>query len=76
MEQAVKEVMANVLDLPIDAIGESTSPETVEAWDSLLQINLVVALEDALEVEFDEEDLEKLVGYPAILEIVKSLKGR
>jgi acyl carrier protein len=44
-EETLKQVMATVLGVPVAAISESTSMDTVESWDSIKHMNLVLALE-------------------------------
>ena len=46
MENRVKKVIAEILDIEINSINDNTSPETVESWDSLKQMNIIVALEE------------------------------
>ena len=42
----LREVMADVFGLPLDAITEDASIDSIEAWDSLKHLNLVLALEE------------------------------
>ena len=44
MEQQIRQVMADILDLVPESIDESTSRDNTATWDSLSQINLLVAL--------------------------------
>ena len=49
MEQRIKNVMASIFKVDISEIDENISPDTLENWDSLGHMNLIVALEE----EFD-----------------------
>jgi len=71
MENRVKGVMASVLGLDISEINYNTSTDTVEKWDSLKSINLVMALEEEFGVKFDEEDIMNMLNYKIICLIVK-----
>lgn len=65
-EQTLKQVMAAVLEIPADSIGEDTSMDTVEAWDSIKHMNLVLALEDEFGVSIPDEDAANITSYPLI----------
>ena len=66
METRIKKVMSEVLDVNINEINEDTSPETLEAWDSLKQMNLIVALEEEFSLEFTDEEIEDLLNFKLI----------
>jgi len=45
----VRQIVADIFNLPLECITAQSSPDTIEGWDSLQQVNLVVALEPAPE---------------------------
>ncbi len=70
MESRVKKVIAEILDIEIDSINDNTSPETVESWDSLKQMNIIVALEEEFDIEFSDEDIIEMLSFRLICEVV------
>ena len=70
MEEQIKQVMADILDLDAAAIDESTSQDNTSTWDSLSQINLLVALEQEFNVSFDPEEVDSMLSFIDILEIL------
>jgi acyl carrier protein len=60
--------------LQADVTGDS-SPETVESWDSVHHLNLVLALEEEYGFEFlpEEMDQAKTVGSLAL--VVSAKRG-
>ncbi|MDD5198753.1 MAG: acyl carrier protein [Terrimicrobiaceae bacterium] len=61
METRIKRVMASVFGIEESQIGDDSSSETIEEWDSLRQMNLILALEEEFGIRFsDEETLETL----------------
>lgn len=40
-------MIADALELPVDAVGDDASSRTLEAWDSMGHINILVALDTA-----------------------------
>lgn len=66
MEVRIKKVMCEVLSIQESDINDDLSPESVESWDSLKHMNLIVALEEEFDIEFDDEDIENLLNFKLI----------
>ncbi len=73
MEERVREVMAAILGLEEDEIEDDTSPNTVESWDSLKHMNLILALEEEFDVEFSDDQVVELTSYREIRETLAEL---
>jgi len=71
MENRVKKVIAEILDIEINSINDNTSPETIESWDSLKQMNIIVALEEEFDIEFSDEDIVEMLNFRLICEAIK-----
>jgi acyl carrier protein len=67
VERRVRQVMADILQIDEALIGDGTSMDTVEQWDSANHINLVLALEEAFGVSFDVAEIEAMTSYPDVL---------
>lgn len=65
-EEQLKQVLADVLDLEASAIGETASVDTIEQWDSLKHLNLVLALEERFGVTLTEEQTVQILSYRLI----------
>ena len=77
METTLKEVMATVLGIPVDSISEDTSMDTVESWDSIKHMNLVLAIEEELGISIPDEDAANITSYPLIrLVVAEQLKAQ
>ena len=66
MENRLKKVMSEVLGIDETLINDETSQDSIDKWDSLKHMNLVVALEEEFEIEFEDEDIENLLNYKLI----------
>jgi acyl carrier protein len=66
----VRSIVAAVLRVPAESIGDATSPDSVSGWDSLQHMQLVLALEEEFGVQFAVEDMEAMHNVGAIVEIV------
>ncbi len=71
MESRLKDVMAAVLGIPKALINESSSPETIEEWDSIKQMNLVLAIEEEFDVLFSDEQIMEMLNYKLICAILR-----
>jgi len=70
MEDRVKKVMGSVFNVDIDLIKDNFSPDNIENWDSLKHMNLIIALEEEFEIEFDDEEIVDSMNYALILNII------
>jgi citrate synthase len=60
MPDDVARLIASVLQLPVDRIGDELSFQSVPEWDSLRHVDLMLALEDACGLEIDAEAMVTL----------------
>jgi len=69
--EKLRETIATTLKVSKDRITETTSNENLAAWDSLGQVNLMMALEQTFDIFLDVEDFQKLASVSAIMEYLK-----
>ncbi len=76
MSEKIREIMSKVLGiLPVE-ITEETSPDTVDGWDSIKNMNLVIALEEEFDIEFSDEQLDSMLNFQLIeLAINEAVNG-
>ena len=72
IEVRVKNAMSAVFDIPVDQIKDNSSADTIESWDSLKHMNLVVALEEEFEIEFIDDEIIEIMNYPLIITVLKN----
>lgn len=70
-EARLKQVISSVLQVPVESIGADTSMDTIEKWDSLQHMNLVLALEDEFGIYIPDEDATNITSYPLIRLVVE-----
>lgn len=71
MESRIKSVMVSVFEVDSSQINNDTSPDTLESWDSLKHMNLILALEEEFGVEFDDDDIIDMINFKMIVLILK-----
>jgi acyl carrier protein len=64
----VREVVAQVMDLPAEDVGPGLSASTSMAWTSLNHLMLISQLENEFGVVFSNQEIKELTSYSAILE--------
>jgi acyl carrier protein len=71
MEQKVKQIMADVLDLDPKAIDGHTAMDSIESWDSLTHIKLCLNLEQDFQIAFTVAEIEAMLSYADILRVLR-----
>ena len=62
----IREILSSVLGVPADQISEVASMDDVEQWDSLAQMNLVLALEEEFGIVIPDDEVGSMVTVPLI----------
>lgn len=70
------EVMAEVMEVEPGAINNDSSPDTLEQWDSLSHVQLVLKLEKAFGVKISpEEGIEHFTSFGSIVDYITKKVG-
>lgn len=72
-EDALKQVMATMLNVDASIINEESSMDNVPSWDSLRHMNLVLALEEEFKVTIPDGDAGNITSYKLIKLVLKDL---
>ena len=67
----VRQIVADIFGVPIDSVTADSSPESIENWDSMAHLNLVLSLEQAFGVNFPPDEIAELISVSAIVERVQ-----
>lgn len=70
MEEKVLQILKDLFEL--ETVDETCSQETCEKWDSMGQLNLVIELESAFDVELEPEEIGEMKSYSDIIRIIKA----
>ena len=72
MKEKLFTIFSEVMEVPVAQISEDSSPDTITNWDSLRQLNLVFALEDAFGVKFLDDDIMSMQTVGQILQVLEN----
>lgn len=71
MKERVLNIVSNIMNWPLKKIHEDSSPEDIDTWDSLNQINLVLALEEEFGVKFTDVQIVEMLSVQSIIETLE-----
>lgn len=66
--QRLSNLMSTILKVDIEEINKQTSMDGISSWDSLMQMNLIIALEREFDIELSDEEINDLTNVEIILE--------
>ena len=66
----LQEIFRSALDEPVE-LTMDTDRNSLESWDSINHLNLIVELEDQLKVSLTKDEIEHLDSVSQILKILK-----
>ncbi len=69
--ERVRQIIADIFNLPQNRIEPSSSPDTIEGWDSLQHLNLTLAIEQEFGLQFTPEEIEQLLSVELIAELLE-----
>ena len=66
IEGRIKNIMSAVFEISTGEINDESSPDTIESWDSLKHMKMVVALEEEFKVKFTDDNITELINMKLI----------
>lgn len=73
IEENVKQLLGIVFGISPKDLSSDSSMDTVESWDSLSQMNLVLALEDEFGIEIPDLEIQNMISVNLIVLLVQEL---
>lgn len=67
----VRTILAEIFGLDPHDVGPNTSTDTVEAWDSLQHLTVILSLEEEFGIHLNDEETVSIVTFPLITTIVR-----
>lgn len=62
------DIMADIMEVDAKDINDETSPDTLDQWDSLSHVQLVLGLEKAFDIKISPEDgVEHFISFKDIV---------
>lgn len=70
--QRVVEVLADILGVDASELHPESSPDTVDGWDSIRHLDMMIALEQEFGVVFAAPEIEAADSVEAICRLIAS----
>ena len=70
--EKMNEIFRNVFDDDSIELEDDTNADDIEDWDSLEQINLIVAIENEFEMMFDMAEVANLANVGEMVDLILS----
>lgn len=72
MKAKVFKIVGQIMQVPANQLNEESSPDTVEKWDSLKHMNLILALEEEFNIQFTDTEIVEMLSVGLILEALEN----
>ena len=71
VDAKVQSLMSEVLQMPASEITDDLTMKSVDAWDSLKHMELIVALEQSFEVQLSFDEIVAMQSVSAIKRVLR-----
>jgi acyl carrier protein len=68
----VRDVASDIMGVPATRLSPASSPATVESWDSVQHLNLVLALEEKFSLQLSPEEIEQMKTLGDTAKLIES----
>ena len=69
--EQVRNIASDVLGVPANKLTSDSSPESIENWDSMQHLNLVLAIEEKFGLQLAPEEIEQMKSVGAAAALVE-----
>jgi acyl carrier protein len=73
--EKIFELISNTFGVNVDKVNIETSIETLEEWDSVNHMNLVMALEEEFGITLTDEQMIEITSVKTLKKIVEEQNG-
>lgn len=67
----IRTIASDIFGIPSDKITAVSTPETIETWDSIQHLNLVLALEEKFGLQLSPEEIEQIKSIGDVIKLVE-----
>ena len=69
-ESLAREILGEALNLPPGELGARSTQESIEGWNSLAHLNLVLRLEDVLGCQLTTDEIVSMQSLQDIVDLI------
>ncbi|MGB0041747.1 MAG: acyl carrier protein [Terriglobales bacterium] len=68
----IRTMASDLFGVPAERITADSSPQTLEAWDSIQHLNLVLAVEEKFGLQLSPEEIEQMTNIGKTAKLIES----
>ena len=68
----IRTLASDIFGVPAGQITPASTPETIETWDSIQHLNLVLALEEKFGLQLSPEEIEQMKSIAEVIQLVEA----
>ena len=66
----VRAIASDLFEVPIERVVGTSSPDTIDAWDSLQHLNLIMELQMQFGVKFTPKEISTMTSIASIVALL------
>jgi acyl carrier protein len=71
MSEDVFKIVAKIMNVPLEMIDKNSSMKTLDNWDSLQHMHLILAVEEEMFIQFTDEDIASIDSVESLLNCIE-----
>ena len=68
----VRAIASDILGVPATRLTAASAPDSVESWDSVQHLNLVLALEEKFSLQLSPEEIDQMKTLGATAQLIET----
>ena len=70
MKAKLREILATAIDLDLDELTDTSSPDNTPEWDSFAHMSMVAAMEEEFKITLTLDEVISMLTLPKIEEVI------
>jgi acyl carrier protein len=68
----IRGIASDIFGVPAERLSATSSPDTIENWDSVQHLNLVLALEEKFGLQLSPEEIEQMKNLGETAKVIEA----
>lgn len=76
VEEKLKDIFTTLFTLSKDEIRPESSPETIQTWDSVQNLHMIMEIEETFGISITEDDVERMKTFSDVAKVIQNHLGK
>jgi len=72
MEEQIKELLVDILNIDPNSVDESTSMDNTASWDSMNHLNICLSIEQEFGITLEIFEIESMTSFYDVVQVVET----